>query len=432
MTQKFEDVLDAALEAIKTEPVTAVLNRYPNQADALAPLLAAAEQVKDWQTAVPPLPAASWQAVDRAAFLAQLEQLPVTAVSPNPLLRLKEWLTQKRTALRNRQVQKEQKSMNALLARAVATVAVIFGLGGGTVVLANDSLPDTPLYPVKLMLEETRMALADNPVEQANLQMTLAQVRLQEMTQLMQAGDPVDEPLVARLETHLQTAVQLAAQAGEPEMVALLTQMQTMLQNEQQTMALNGDPTQAMFGEINQIMNQYQEKVQAGLDDPPMFRWRHSQDADWEPAGNGQQNGQEQDEDDNGQNGPGDGTCIGDCEPVQNQNQANQEQELEQEQEQEQNGPGNTNSPGQNNNNAGNPGNNGPNDPGDGSCVNDDCEPVGDQNQYGQDDDNTGQNGPGDGDGVCENDCEPVGDGPQQEQQGDDNGGQNNQKGNGG
>lgn len=56
MTQKFEDVLDAALEAIKTEPVTAVLNRYPNQAEALAPLLAAAEQVKDWQTAVPPSP----------------------------------------------------------------------------------------------------------------------------------------------------------------------------------------------------------------------------------------------------------------------------------------------------------------------------------------------------------------------------------------
>ena len=74
--------------------------------------------------------------------------------------------------------------MNALFARAIATAVVLFGLGSGTVALANDSLPDAPLYPVKLMLEETRMAMADNPVEQATLQTELAQVRLEEMTRL--------------------------------------------------------------------------------------------------------------------------------------------------------------------------------------------------------------------------------------------------------
>ena len=370
MTQQFEDIMDAALEALKSEPATAVLNRYPDQADALAPLLTAAEKVMDWQTAVPTPATPLWHTADRATFLAQVELLGETAVSPSPLLRLKGWLTQKRAVLLNRQVQKERKPMNALLARAAATVAIIFGLGSGTVVLANDSLPDTPLYPVKLMLEETRMAMTDNPAEQANLQLSLAQIRLQEMSQLMQDGDPVDEPLLSRLETHLQTSLQLAAQTGDPEMIGLLTQMQTMLQNEQQTMAQQGDPSQAMYGEINQIMNQYQEQVQAGLDDPPMFRWRHSQDADWEPGENGRQNNQGS----NGQNGPGDGTCTGDCEP------------------------------------------------------------VGDQNQYGQQDDNTGQNGPGtgDGDGVCANDCDPVGSGPHQGQDGGNPHGQNNGHGNGG
>lgn len=429
MTEKFADILDAALEEIKTKPVTAVLNRYPEHSETLAPLLTAAQKMMVWQTAVQPTPTTNLQTADRAHFLDQIEQLPPVPVSPGPLLRLKGWLTQTRAAFRNRQLQKEQKPMNVLFARAVATALVLFGLGGGTVALANDSLPDTPLYPVKLMLEETKMAMADNPVEQATLQMNLAQVRLEEMTQLMQAGDPVDEPLVARLETHLQEALQLAAQTGDPELVGLLTQMQTMLQNEQQTMAWLGDPAQAMFGEVNQLLNQYQEQVQAGLDDPPLFRWRHSQDEAWdptcpqgdcEPLGNSHQNGQDID---NGQNGPGDGTCDGDCEPVGDENKFGQEQDNGQNGPGSQDGPGATNG---NGNDAVSPGSdNGQNGPGDGDGICDgDCDPVGDENQYGQDDANSGQNGPGDGTGVCLNDCDPVGDGPHPNQ-GNGNGGSN-------
>ncbi len=403
MTERFEDVLDAALEAIKSEPVTAVLTRHPHQAESLAPLLMTAELLGDGQTAVQPQPDPDWQATDRAAFLAQIDQLPATAVSTSPLLRLKGWLRQSRPARHNEPSQKERKLMNALIARAVATAVVIFSIGGGTVALANDSLPDTPLYPVKLMVEETRMAMADSPAEQAALQMTLAQVRLQEMTQLMQAGDQIDEPLTDRLETHLQQALQQTAQLGDPEMIGLLTQMQTMLQNQQQTMAQLGDPTQAMFGQINQIMNRYQEQAQAGLEDPSTFRWRHSQDPNWEPpcleegcepAGNSNQYGQDED---NGQYGPGPGGCIGDCEPNGSENQYGQD---------------NDNSQNDNGSDAGNPGSaNGPNGPGDGTCLGD-CDPVGEQSHTGQEDDHAGQTGPGDSDGVCTNDCDPLGDGP--------------------
>ena len=420
MTKQFTDILDEALEAVKTEPVTAVLERYPDQAQTLAPLLTAAEKLGEWQTAVPPTPNPAWQTADRANFLDQIEQLLPAPVSPGPLLRLKGWLLQKRTALLNRNTQKEHKPMNAIFARAIATALVLFGLGGGTVAMANDSLPDTPLYPVKLMLEETRMAMADNPVEQATLQTELAQIRLEEMTRLALAGETIGEAQLIQLQTHLQTALQLAAQTGDPELVGLLAQMQTMLQNMQQSMAQLGEPVQAMLGEAQQIMNQFQEQAQAGLEDPPMFRWRQAQGDDWEPAGNGQQNGQDADTEDNGHNGPGDGTCLDEeCEPAGDQNQFGQD-------ENNANGP-NTNGPntnGPNDNDCPNSedcepvgdanqygqdeDNSGQN--GDGECVND-CAPVGDENQYGQDDENSGQNG--DGDGVCENDCVPVGDGPQ-------------------
>ena len=409
MTNNFTDILDEALEAAKTEPVTAVLQRYPEHAHTLAPLLTAAEKLGDWQTvtaetAVSPTFNANWQTADRAHFLDQIEQLPPVPVSPGPLLRLKGWLTQTRTAIRNRNNHKEQKPMNVIFARAIATALVLFGIGGGTVAMANESLPDTPLYPVKLMLEETRMNMADNPVEQAKLQTELAQVRLEEMTQLALAGNAVGEAQLTQLQTHLRTALQLAAQTGDPELVGLLTQMQTMLQNEQQTMAQLGEPVQAKLGEAQLIMNQYQEQAQAGLEDPQMFRWQQAQDEDWEPAGSRQQHGQDADSEDNGQYGPGDGTCLGeDCEPAGDQNQYGQDE-----------------------NNADQPyGPNGPNGPSDGTCPNnEDCEPVGDANQYGQDADNSGQNGDGDGDGVCDNDCDPVGD-ENQYGQDDDSSGQN-------
>mgnify|MGYP001281190705 CR=1 FL=1 len=159
MTDNFTDILDEALAAMNTEPVTAVLHRYPQYAQTLAPLLTAAEALSDWQTLTAETAVANpnWPTADRAHFLDQIAQLPPVPVSPGPLLRLKGWLAQPRAAFRNRNNHKEHKPMNAIFARAIATAVVLFGLGGGTVALANDSLPDTPLYPVKLMLEETRM-----------------------------------------------------------------------------------------------------------------------------------------------------------------------------------------------------------------------------------------------------------------------------------
>ncbi|MEZ4592801.1 MAG: hypothetical protein R3D55_16890 [Chloroflexota bacterium] len=38
MTEKFTDILDEALAAVQTEPATAVLHRYPDHAQTLAPL----------------------------------------------------------------------------------------------------------------------------------------------------------------------------------------------------------------------------------------------------------------------------------------------------------------------------------------------------------------------------------------------------------
>lgn len=81
-----------------------------------------------------------------------------------------------------------------------------------------------------------------------------------------------------------------------------------------------------------------------------------------------------------GQFGPGPNDCEQDCEPVGDENHYGWDENND-----GQNGPG-------------------PND-----CEQD-CEPVGDENHYGQNEDTGGPNGDGDGDGECDQDCEPVGD----------------------
>jgi hypothetical protein len=81
-----------------------------------------------------------------------------------------------------------------------------------------------------------------------------------------------------------------------------------------------------------------------------------------------------------GQFGPGPNDCEQDCEPAGDENHYGWDEN-----------------------------NDGQNGPGPNECEQD-CEPAGDENHYGQNEDTGGPNGPGDGDGECDQDCEPVGD----------------------
>ncbi|MEJ2748519.1 MAG: hypothetical protein P8183_11525 [Anaerolineae bacterium] len=141
------------------------------------------------------------------------------------------------------------------------------------------------------------------------------------------------------------------------------------------------EPVGEAFQHMNGYLNQVRQDVEAGIV-PLAFRARLSANrpADMEPQPDmvpGEANGP---------NGPGDGDCDQDCEPVGDQHQYGPE------------------SGGQN---------------GPGDCDQD-CVPAGDENHYGQSDDNSGQNG----DGDCDQDCVPAGDENHNGQE-DDNGGQN-------
>ncbi len=415
-TKDMNDLLDEALNQLSTESVAEILDDYPLQADDLHPLLVTAVTLEKISPITRPAP--EMLATNRDEFLAQVSQLPTATVSPTPSMRLKRWIT---NYLPHRVgpdwSQKEPRRMTTLLAKAALIVALLFGATGGTAVLAADSMPDSTLYPIKLAMEETRLSLADNSVEEANIHLSLAETRLQEMMQMALANHAPDEETLTRLQTHYEAALQLAAYMPDEAMNTFLIQtqerIQTQTQNLTHTQARVSGPAQETLDLANGVMSQVRQQVETGLQEPQTFRWQHGNTQAGKPQENGpcntgecepvgDQNQFGQDENNTGHNGPGDGICDNPdgCEPVGDQHQYGQDEN--------------------------NTGHNGPGD-GDGVCDNPDgCEPVGDQHQYGQDENNTGHNGPGDGDGICDNPdgCEPVGD-QNQYGQNENNTGQN-------
>jgi hypothetical protein len=396
MTQDLSDTLDAALGRLQAgESLPAVLAHYPALAQDLAPLLGAATSLGALQAVEMPAPEA--RLADRNAFLGQVAEFRGQAVSLSPLARLKGWIAHSLPWLVSQpsSYRKEQRRMSVLLAKIALVVSLAFGSTGGALAVAADSLPDSPLYPVKLGMEDVRLNMAADPADQAALHLTLAQTRAQEMEQVALAGGVPDEAMLARLQMHMGAGLDLAAQLSDTAMHGWLIQAQQMIQAEEQSMARAqarvAGPAQEPLQQASRYLNQAGQEVAAGLQDPQTFRWRHGENR---PSDVTPQPTPSPVPDPTGTPGPATPCPNGDCQPVGDQNRYGPRPE--------QPGPG---APG------GNP---------DGTCT--DCQPAGDQNRYGPQPELPGPGAPGGNpDGTC-TDCQPAGDqnqyGPQPEQPG--------------
>jgi uncharacterized membrane protein YgcG len=401
MNMHFTDILDIALQRqANNEPTNIILADYPQQAATLAPLLEAAQALNAAQPVI--LPEAEALQADRRQFLTLVEQTLPVPVSNGFLARLNKWTTHQFPWILSTNQRREPKRMNALILKAALVFTLLFGAAGGTAVLAQESLPDSPIYPVKIALEDTRLALNQDAADEVVLHFSYAEERTQEMVAMAAAGSTPDAAIQSRLETHYNAALNLVAQQPDEAMFKLLTQAQNMVQTQLQNIANveagAGEPAQKMLGQAAGFLNRAGQEIEDGLKTPQIFRARYGSSpegvvpqetgpcstGDCEPAGDANKFGQ--DPDNEGQNGPGDGTCDGeDCEPVGDQNQFGQDPENE-----------------------------GQNGPGDGECIGEDCNQY--RYQYGLDDlplephHYQYRNLTGEGDGECNNgDCVPDG-----------------------
>jgi hypothetical protein len=210
-------------------------------------------------------------AEERAKFLAQGELFRATVSQPYNRRHIG-WINTFVLAFQR----KERKPMlNALMA-VVISITVLFGGAGATVYAAQGSLPDQPLYQVKTLSEDFRLALAGSAQGQLDLNLEFADRRVAEVVKLQAADKAIPEGVTARLQEELNAALQIAAGMDDPQMIQALTQIRQQAEVQAQIMAavMNAGSNQG-----NSVLARIQERLQeqvrlaaAGEADPQGFR----------------------------------------------------------------------------------------------------------------------------------------------------------------
>ncbi len=163
MNKEFENILDDCLERLlfRGETMEDCLKAYPQQAGALKPLL---------QTAL----------LTRKA----------TRIKPRPEFKARVRY-QFRTALRESAPNREHPFSIWRFRWATALVAILVMLmaSSGLVVAASSSMPDSPLYSVKLAVEQMQLNLTFSDLGKAKLYAKFADRRISEIMHMAKKGD---------------------------------------------------------------------------------------------------------------------------------------------------------------------------------------------------------------------------------------------------
>jgi hypothetical protein len=185
-SKEFDNILDECLQRllVKGETIEQCLQSHPEQAAQLKPLLEAALAVKE-ASAIQPR--AEFKARARYQFRSALQE--ATSRRSRPFFGwLPRWAT------------------------VVTIVLVLLLVGGGTVAVAAGSMPDSPLYTVKLATEQVQLTLTPSQIGKARLCARLADRRVAEIIYMANKGDAQQVALITqRLDKRLAMLAVLAS-----------------------------------------------------------------------------------------------------------------------------------------------------------------------------------------------------------------------------
>lgn len=190
--RSFDSILDECLAALRRgESLEDCLARYPQHAQRLRPLLSLALRLGQTPRSEPrpSAQAAAWQRFRLRAAQLRAGRGRGAGIG---------WLRP--------------------LALAASLLIALFLAGGATVYAAQDSLPDSPLYRVKLATEEVRLFFTFDDADRASLLLDQSRERTQEIRELLQRGRPIPGSVLSALRDRNQRALRLLAdrpQEGE-------------------------------------------------------------------------------------------------------------------------------------------------------------------------------------------------------------------------
>lgn len=189
----FDAALDECLAALQRgESLESCLSRYPKHAQGLRSLLSLGQTIRRLPRSAPSS-AASAAAWRRLRLRAQELRLARTRGAGSLWLRS--------------------------LAVAASLVLAVIIAGGGTVFAAQDSLPDSPLYRVKLASEDARLWFVFDETEKGDILLDQSDERTEEIIALLQKGKPVPGRVLSALQD--RNARVAAILEDHPEEIAL-------------------------------------------------------------------------------------------------------------------------------------------------------------------------------------------------------------------
>jgi hypothetical protein len=237
MRRGFEHVLDECLSQLNTGELglEEVLARYPEHEAELRPLLRVAMLVRQTPRAVPSREAkAAGRQQLLAAVVRKKQERAQAQAQARVRLGLLPRLRQNVATLVQPWTLPYQMRQPLRLAQAIAAVLLIFSLvSAGTVGVAADSLPDSPLYTIKRATERVQLALTSEPESKARLHMSYSEKRLDEARILWEAGKGLSEATLQAMGSENSGAWTAINQVSEAERLSLLGDF-TLLTERQQ------------------------------------------------------------------------------------------------------------------------------------------------------------------------------------------------------
>jgi hypothetical protein len=197
--------------------------------------------------------------------------------------RLKERAALSLSTNQTTEIQKSQRrrKMKLFLAYKIITavMAVVMGAtaaGGGVALASADSLPGDALYPVKLIVEDARLALTADPAAQAELTLAFVAERCQEMQQLAAQGESVPEDVLARTARQTEQVMAQIAQAQPEDVPGLLARVVERTRTQQQVLeqvrAAAPEEAQPALRRALEVTARAYETANAGRQDPEQFQ----------------------------------------------------------------------------------------------------------------------------------------------------------------
>jgi hypothetical protein len=195
--RNFDDILNECIERVlRGETVEACLASYPEQAAELEPLLRTT-----------------------------LDTFNAANIRPRPEFRQRAGL-EFQAAIRDLKPEKRGFFVRQLhWVTVVSAVLVILLAGSGTVAASANSLPDEPLYAVKMATEDVQLALTTSELGKARLYAEFADRRVDEIikmaekgkaAQVVQATDRMNDQLAAMANLTLTVSTAETAGSGTP------------------------------------------------------------------------------------------------------------------------------------------------------------------------------------------------------------------------